>query len=68
LPVSSYDLALIYAGLGDRRLAFEWLDRAYQARAWELVKLKTDIRFDNLHADPSFADLLKRLGLATAGG
>jgi eukaryotic-like serine/threonine-protein kinase len=62
--VSPYSLAVIYAGLGEKYKAFEWLERAYQERSYFMaVYLTTDARLDNLHSDPRFEDLRKRVGL-----
>ena len=63
MPVSPYDIALIYAALGDRDQAFAWLDKAYQARAGDLVQLKVDMRFDTVRHDPRFVALVRRIGL-----
>jgi tetratricopeptide (TPR) repeat protein len=63
IPVSPFNVALIYAALGERDQAFAWLDKAYQSRACELVQLKADVRFDSLRGDPRFAALLARIGL-----
>jgi hypothetical protein len=57
------DLAIIYAGIGDRDHAFEWLEKAYEERSGLLLYLKTDPFFDPLRSDPRFADLLLRVGL-----
>jgi len=48
-----YEVALIYAGLGDKDRAFEWLDRAYEARDMGLVLLKVDPPLDPLRSDPA---------------
>jgi serine/threonine protein kinase/tetratricopeptide (TPR) repeat protein len=61
--VSTYDLAVICAGLGDKAQAFQWLDKAYQEHAHYLVHVKWEPRFANLHSDPRFQDLLRRIGL-----
>ncbi|MGH9872470.1 MAG: tetratricopeptide repeat protein [Pyrinomonadaceae bacterium] len=61
--VSPYSFAVVYAGLNDQDQAFEWLDRAYEARSFSLALLKVDTVFDNLHADPRFKELLKRMNL-----
>jgi hypothetical protein len=53
----------LIAGLGDRDRAFAWLDKAYDARAWDLVHLNVDMRFDGVRADPRFDALLHRVGL-----
>jgi hypothetical protein len=56
-------MAILYAGLGEEDHAFAWLDKAYADRSWRLVFLKLEPRFDNLHADPRFAELVRRVGL-----
>jgi CO dehydrogenase nickel-insertion accessory protein CooC1 len=54
---------MIYAGLGDKEKAFEWLDRAYEDRADYMVYLNVDPRFDPLREDERFQQLLQRIGL-----
>jgi TolB-like protein/DNA-binding winged helix-turn-helix (wHTH) protein len=62
--VSSYVIATIYAGLGDKNTAFELLEKAYEERSLELSwHLKADLRIDNLRSDPRFERLLRRVGL-----
>ncbi len=62
--VAPYNVAVIYAGLGEKDKAFEWLERAYSDRAYYLsVYLTTDERLDSLHSDPRFKDLVRRMGL-----
>lgn len=61
--VPPYDIALIYAGLGDKDRAFEWLTRACEERSSWLVWLRVDPRFDSLHVDQRFTDLLRHVGL-----
>jgi serine/threonine-protein kinase len=56
-------IAMIYAGLGEKDSAFEWLETAYEERNAMLTSLKVGNTFDNLRADPRFADLLNRIGL-----
>ena len=56
-------IATIYAGLGDKDRAFEFLERAYQERSWDIAWfLKADLRVDNLRSDPRFQDLVHRVG------
>src|ERR1700686_4597870 len=62
--VSSYVIATMYAGLGDKDKAFELLEKAYQEKSLELSwHLKADLRIDNLRPDPRFQRLLRRVGL-----
>jgi Flp pilus assembly protein TadD len=61
--VSPYDLALVYAALDEKDAAFDWLQKAFVLRADELVFLKFDKRLEGLHADPRYADLIRRIGL-----
>jgi TolB-like protein/Tfp pilus assembly protein PilF len=59
--VSPYEIAAIYAGLGDRDRAFEWLQKAYEERASFLVHFRMDPRIRSLQSDPRFQDLLRRM-------
>lgn len=61
--ISSYSIALVYSGLGNKDETFNSLERAFQDRADYLVFLKVDPRFDWLHGDPRFASLVERVGL-----
>jgi len=61
--VSSYHMASIYASLGDKDRAFEWLQGAYKERSDSLVYLKVDAKMDSLRSDPRFTDLLRSVGL-----
>ncbi len=61
--VSAYDVAMVYASLGDKERAFSWLTRSYENREARLVNVKQHPRFDSLHSDPRFDELLRRIGL-----
>ncbi len=61
--VSSYDIAIIYTGLGDTAKAFEYLEKAYDERNEYLSYMKSDPRFAPLRSDPRFQDILRRIGL-----
>jgi DNA-binding winged helix-turn-helix (wHTH) protein/tetratricopeptide (TPR) repeat protein len=61
--VSAYDVAVIYAGLGETDQAFAWLDKAIEQRSYWLVWLKLDPRLDSLRADARFSSLLQRVAL-----
>lgn len=57
-------LAAIYVALGEKDKAYEEFDRAFEARDWELFRIKFDPYWTTLHDDPRFKDLLKRIGLS----
>jgi eukaryotic-like serine/threonine-protein kinase len=61
--VSSYAIATVYAGLGDRDKAFEWLEKAYEERSPGLTWLKVEPMLDSIRSDPRYRNLLRRTGL-----
>ena len=62
--VSPAELAILYAGLGDKEEALDALERAYAAHDLQLQYLKVEPHYDSLRSDPRFIDLLRRVGLA----
>jgi TolB-like protein/Tfp pilus assembly protein PilF len=60
----AYEFAQINARLGNRDEAFRWLEKLYDGHSGWIVKLGVDPELDNLHSDPRFQDLLRRMGLA----
>ncbi|MDA1277519.1 MAG: protein kinase, partial [Verrucomicrobia bacterium] len=60
-------VAAIYAALGEKDQAFEWLEKAYQDRSilsvGPFAYLKLHPAYDPLRSDPRFADLLRRMNL-----
>ncbi len=62
-PVAPYNLAVIYAGLGENDSAFEWLEKARLNRSSPMVFINIEPFFDDLRRDPRFQDLLERMGL-----
>ncbi len=60
--ISSYYVAKVYAGLGDRERVFEFLEKAYQSHSDRLLDLQTDPVFDEFRSDPRFSNLMRRLG------
>ncbi len=63
IHVTPYNVASIYAALGDKDAAFAQLEKAYQERSFYLMWLGIDPQLDNLRPDPRFQDLLRRVGL-----
>jgi TolB-like protein/DNA-binding winged helix-turn-helix (wHTH) protein/Flp pilus assembly protein TadD len=61
--VSAFDMAIVFAGVGDRDSAFGWLEKAYAERESQMPFLSVSRRLDRLRPDPRFANLLQRMGL-----
>jgi len=61
--VPAYDLAVLYAALGRREDALNWLREAYGERCGELLYIKVDPRLDSLRDDPRFVALTRDMGL-----
>ncbi len=61
---SPYTMATIYAGLGENDKTFDFLEKAYAERSFDMSwSLRSDLLLDNLHPDPRFQSLLRRMGL-----
>jgi eukaryotic-like serine/threonine-protein kinase len=56
-----FDIAGVYVALGDRDEAFRILEKAIAERNSLLVFVKEDPSFDNLHSDPRWRELLRRM-------
>jgi tetratricopeptide (TPR) repeat protein len=59
--VDAYKVALVYAGLGEKDQALEWLQRAYQERTGSMWMIKMYATWDPMRSDPRFQDLLRRM-------
>jgi len=58
--VCPYEVAGVYAQLGENDRAFDWLDKAYRNRSC-LYWLRVDPRFDSIRSDPRFQELLTKM-------
>jgi TolB-like protein/DNA-binding winged helix-turn-helix (wHTH) protein/tetratricopeptide (TPR) repeat protein len=60
--ISPYMIATVYASLGQKDKAFDYLEKAYQERSSDLPYfLRADLRVDSLRSDPRFQDLMRRM-------
>jgi len=60
--VSPYMMGIIYASLGNKLKAFEFLENAYKEKSPDMAYfLKADLRLDSLRNDPRLQDLLRRM-------
>jgi serine/threonine-protein kinase len=60
----SYYKAVIFAGLGQKEQALEWLEKAYHERSDLLLYLKVEPIFDSLQKDGRFSQLLTDMKLS----
>ena len=61
-PAKIYQLATIYAGLGEKNEAFRLLEKGYEERSAGMPYLEVDPFLDNVRF-PRYADQLRRMGL-----
>lgn len=63
--VSSFEIASIYAGLDQKDLAFNWLQKAVAEHSPDVVFLKTTTlqEMESLRSDPRYAELERQVGL-----
>ena len=57
------DIATIYAALGDKDKAFEWLERDVSARNPRLAEFRWSPASEPLRDDPRFKEMLRRINL-----
>ncbi len=61
--VPSCRIASIYVALDEKEKAFEELNKAFEARDWELHRLNVDTYWKPLRNEPRFKEMLVRLNL-----
>jgi serine/threonine-protein kinase len=62
--VPPYFIAAVYAALGDKERALQWLDKAYTEHDLYVTWIKVDPAVDPLRSDARFRQLTKRMGLS----
>lgn len=61
--ISPLDIAMIYARLSEKDLAFEWLEKAVEKKEPNLIFLRVDPEFDVLRSDKRFEYLCEKVNL-----
>ncbi len=56
-------ITVLYAALGDTKMAFQWIDKAYAERDLYLAEIKVNPGFDSLRSDRRFRELAAQMGL-----
>jgi len=59
-------IALVYAGLGEKEAAWAWLKQAFDDKGWLIDEMGVDPLFDVFRSDPRFAELLRKMKLPYA--
>jgi tetratricopeptide (TPR) repeat protein len=57
-------IAAVYAGLGFKDEVFDWLEIAFEDRAFHNWCIKTDPYFDDVRSDPRWSEQMQKRGLA----
>jgi TolB-like protein len=61
--VNPVPVAVIYAALGEKELALDWLEKAAEVRSSRLMVVATGDALDSLRSEPRFIALLEKMGL-----
>jgi hypothetical protein len=54
---------MLYAAMGNREEALQWLEKAYEERADGLTWINVDPMMDDIKQDPRFQSLIRKIGL-----
>jgi serine/threonine protein kinase/TolB-like protein len=60
--LAPFMLAELYAEVGDKDRAFEWLNTAYQEHCTYVCLIPTDFAFDSLRSDARYAEFARKVG------
>jgi TolB-like protein len=61
--IRPFIFAKVYSGLGEKDLAFEWLEKAYDEHDIWLFAVYSDETMNNIRSEPRFNELLKKMRL-----
>ena len=56
-----FDVACLFATIGEKDKAFEYLEKAYQEHNYRIAVLQVEPQLDPLRDDPRFANLVARV-------
>ena len=60
--VCNYEIAQVYASMGDRDQAFKWLNTGVTQQCDCMIWLRGEPWMESLRADPRYLDLIQRVG------
>jgi len=58
----AFFIAVIYSAMDEKKSALSWLNTAYQSHDMEMPWLMTEPQFYNLHDEPEFQGIAKKIG------
>ena len=58
-----YEVAYFAIMTGDRALALDWLEKAYQHHDYWMLFINVDPGYDSIRSDPRFQSIIHRLGV-----
>lgn len=62
LEATILNIAMVYAGLGDKDQAFAWLEKNFEARSGEAARIRWYPSFESLRGDARYQSLIRRIG------
>ncbi len=60
---AAYNVAHIYAGLGEADKVFEWLEKDFNDHSTWINSINEDYMWEDFRTDPRYIDLTKKMGL-----
>ena len=63
-PDTSFDIGLVYMGLGEHEQAIDWLQKAANERTAEIIHIKCEPIYEKMRVEPRFQELMRKIGLA----
>jgi len=63
--VSPYNIAMIYAGLGNADKAIDWLEKGIEVRDPRMTFLKVEPKWNSLRGDERFVSVMRQMAFAT---
>jgi tetratricopeptide (TPR) repeat protein len=62
--VSAFDMAAVFASMGEKDNSFHWLEKAYSERESQMAFLAITRRLNGIHSDPRYSNMLHRMHLS----
>jgi len=64
---AAWCIAVVYAGLGEKQKALDWLERDINDHSGWMIYLRYEEAFDTIRSDPRYTQILRRTGLLQEG-